>query len=83
MGSKEIDPVKTHLVIIDPQNDFCDPAGALYVPGAERDIEALATLLDRIGDKLEDVHVTLDSHRKVDISHPMWWRSALKPCSPT
>lgn len=76
MGSKEIDPVKTHLVIIDPQNDFCDPAGALYVPGAERDIEALATLLDRIGDKLEDVHVTLDSHRKVDISHPMWWRSA-------
>ena len=68
--------MKTHLVIIDPQNDFCDPAGALYVPGAQRDIDRLASLLDRVGDRLEDVHVTLDSHRKVDISHPMWWRSA-------
>jgi nicotinamidase-related amidase len=24
------------LLIIDPQYDFCDPNGSLYVPGAEK-----------------------------------------------
>lgn len=69
--------MKTHLVIIDPQNDFCDPAGSLFVPGADQDIERLARLIERAGDRLDDVHVTLDSHRKVDISHPMWWRDSM------
>ena len=65
---------KIHLVVIDPQNDFCNPNGSLFVPGADEDTTRLAALVDRLRDKLVDVHVTLDSHRKVDISHPMWWR---------
>ena len=24
-----------HLLVIDPQNDFCDPKGSLFVQGAE------------------------------------------------
>jgi nicotinamidase-related amidase len=69
--------LKLHLLVIDPQNDFCDPAhGSLYVPGAEADMDRLARLVDRLGPRLADVHVTLDSHRKVDISHPIWWRDA-------
>ncbi len=68
--------MKIHLVVIDPQNDFCDPHGALYVPGAERDVERLARLVDRLRDRIDDIHVTLDSHRRVDISHPMWWSDA-------
>lgn len=68
--------LSVHLVAIDPQNDFCDPNGSLFVPGATDDIKRLAALVTRLKDKLADVHVTLDSHRKVDISHPMWWKDS-------
>jgi len=60
--------------VIDPQNDFCDPSGALFVPGADADMDRLARLVRRLRDRLTDVHVTLDSHRRVDISHPLWFR---------
>lgn len=36
-------------------------------------MERLARFLKRVGGKLEDVHVTLDSHRLIDIAHPAWW----------
>jgi nicotinamidase/pyrazinamidase len=36
----------------------------------------LASMVDRLCDRLTDIHVTLDSHRKVDISHPIWWSDA-------
>ncbi len=32
--------------------------------------------MDRVRDRLTDVHVTLDSHRKVDVSHPVWFVDA-------
>lgn len=63
-----------HLVVIDPQNDFCRPDGALSVPGAAADMDRLALFVSRLKGKLADIHVTLDSHRKVDISHPVWFR---------
>jgi len=65
---------RIHLLVIDPQNDFCDPNGSLYVPGAEEDMNRLAALVARLGSRLAQIHVTLDSHRKVDISHPIWFR---------
>ena len=68
--------MKIHLVVIDPQNDFCNPNGSLFVPGADKDIDRLAVMVQRLSTKLDDIHVTLDSHRKVDISHPMWWKDA-------
>lgn len=72
-----------HLLVIDPQNDFVDPNGALSVPGARDDMDRLARLVGRLKHRLSDIHVTLDSHRKVDISHPIWWRdSAGKPPAP-
>ena len=64
---------RIELLIIDPQNDFCDPTGALFVGGAENDMERLTSFINRVGDKLFDIHVTLDSHRQVDISHPIFW----------
>lgn len=63
-----------HLLVIDPQRDFCDPNGSLFVPGADKDIDRLAVMVKRLKGKLADIHITLDSHRKVDISHPMWWK---------
>jgi len=63
------------LLIIDPQNDFVDSRhGSLAVAGAEGDMDRLAALVDRLRDKLSGVHITLDSHLRVDISHPLWWR---------
>ena len=63
------------LIIIDPQRDFCDSNGALYVAGAEEDMNRLAVLVTRLQDKVSDIHITLDSHSMVDISHPIWWRN--------
>lgn len=69
-------PVKTHLVVIDPQIDFMDlPGSTLPVPGADADMKRLAAMVKRIGNRLEDIHVTLDSHRVIDVGHPGMWRN--------
>jgi len=65
--------MKTHLLIIDPQNDFCDKNGALYVPGADQDSIRLANMIHRLIRQIDYIHVTLDSHRTVDIAHPIFW----------
>jgi nicotinamidase-related amidase len=65
--------MKIDLLIIDPQNDFCLENGSLSVGGAKDDMQRLATMIDRIGSKLNDIHVTLDSHHVVDIAHPIFW----------
>lgn len=68
--------LKANLVIIDPQNSFMDlPDATLPVPGATADMDRVAALVKRIGHKLDDIHVTLDSHRVIDIAHPGFWRS--------
>ena len=82
---------RIHLLIIDPQNDFCDfPASelpsadlcaassvrpALPVAGANADMRRLAAFLRRVGGKLRQIHVTLDSHHPVHIASPAWWTS--------
>ncbi len=67
---------KIHLVVIDPQVDFCDPKGALYVKGADKDMERLASLVKRLGTKLADIHVTLDSHHLIHVAHPIFWKNS-------
>lgn len=67
--------MNVQLLIIDPQNDFMDIKGAtLPVIGANDDMIRLAGLVDRIGPKLQKIHVTMDSHHLVDIAHPAFWR---------
>lgn len=67
---------KIQLVIIDPQNDFCDPNGALSVPGADDDMRRVTNLVKKIGKRLDDINITLDSHHDVDVSHPVFWRNS-------
>jgi nicotinamidase/pyrazinamidase len=67
---------KIHLVCIDPQVDFCDPKGNLYVKGADKDMERLAAMVKRLKHKIDDIHVTLDSHHLVHIAHPIFWKDA-------
>ncbi len=62
------------LLLIDAQYDFCNPNGALYVPGAEKDMARVAKW---ITDHLNQIHyicVTLDTHPVNDIAHPSFWQ---------
>ncbi|SHG65513.1 cysteine hydrolase [Massilia sp. CF038] len=76
---------KLHLLIIDPQNDFCDlpaayvPSGsapALPVPGAHADMQRVAALVHEGGAGLTDISVTIDSHHRIDVAHPAFWMDA-------
>lgn len=79
------------MLIIDPQNDFCDlPAGylppnpiagapmkpALPVTGAHADMLRLVDLINRGHKGLSGISVTLDSHHRLDIAHPTFWMTA-------
>lgn len=101
--------MKLHLMIIDPEWDFCWPGlghffdldgsewkaispllklalgpmfdllvqpGKLYVPGAWEAMERMATMVDRLRDKIDDITVTLDAHQIVDQAHPIWWANS-------
>lgn len=63
----------TALLIIDAQYDFCNPKGTLYVPGAEKDVERIAQLIATHGEAIDKIFVTLDTHRVLDIAHPLFW----------
>lgn len=78
-----------HLLIIDPQNDFCDLperlcpvvegqscVPALPVPGAHADMQRLATLIDAAAGAIDAISITLDSHHHFDIGHPAFWQDA-------
>ena len=64
---------KRGLFIVDPQNDFCEKEGALYVPGADMDIERLSSLICEKGEKIDAIWVSLDSHSAVHIAHSGFW----------
>jgi nicotinamidase/pyrazinamidase len=62
------------LLVIDPQNDFCDvPGAALPVPGANADLVRLAEFLRAAQPAVSDVLVTLDSHPSVAIERTTFW----------
>jgi len=69
--------MNARLLIIDPQNDFCDiPGAALPVPGANADMLRLADFMKEARGKLTDVTVTLDSHASVGIERTTFWTAA-------
>lgn len=64
---------KRCLLIIDPQNDFCNPTGSLYVKGAEEDMKRLCKFVEANSNKFLDVIVTLDAHNKTHIANASQW----------
>jgi len=79
------------LLMIDPQNDFCDLpmayrpvdartgeclSPALPVAGAHADMGRLARFIRQGADGVTDMAVTLDSHHRLDIAHPTFWQTA-------
>lgn len=66
--------LRLEFLIIDPQNSFCDPTeGELYVLGADKDVERLAVLIDKLLYDIDAIHVTLDTHHELDVAHPIFW----------
>ena len=78
------------LLVIDPQNDFCDlpadrlpvqpgsarTAPSLPVAGAHADMQRVAAFIRAQGGQLDAITVTLDSHQRFDIAHPGFWQRA-------
>lgn len=68
------------LIIIDPENDFCNSGGnpkekkgSLYVEGADVDMTRLAFFIDKEGHQIDEIDVSIDAHYKYDIGHPCSW----------
>lgn len=71
------------LFVVDGLNDFCDPKGALFVAGADKEALKVASLIDRGADpkvqgghKISNLKVMIDSHHRKDCSHNISWKDA-------
>jgi nicotinamidase-related amidase len=71
---------KNLLLIIDMQNDFCQPQGSLYVPGADDDAIRLSRFITENTTKIDDIILTQDNHQVIDISHPGFWSDNKGKC---
>ena len=84
-------PANIHLLLIDPQNDFCDlpeawlpahgPDGgpvhpSLPVSGAHADMMRVGGFIDHHADQLSAISVSLDTHHSLDVAHPGFWLDA-------
>jgi nicotinamidase-related amidase len=66
---------KVCLLIVDGQVDFCE-GGALPVTGATKDLERVSKMIDKHGEVIDDIELTMDSHYHVHIGHSCWWRDS-------
>lgn len=60
------------LLIIDPNNDFADSHGSLYVPNANKAIEAIAHYINE--NNPEAIAISLDTHRRYHVGHCAYWQ---------
>ena len=77
--------MSTCLMLIDPQNSFCEVlspedqkklrSGELCVPNAWEDMKNLAAMVKQAPMSIDDWVTTLDSHYRLHIAHPTFWKS--------
>ncbi len=75
------DKVKIEVLVIDAQNDFCNPKGSLYVAGrsgtgAIDDNKRLVDWLYRNMGVVTGITATMDTHFPYQIFFPSFWRMA-------
>ena len=68
------------ILIIDMQNDFCSTDGALYVNGADMDVERLDAFLLNNANKIGFIYLTADSHYPGHIGSITAWRDENGVC---
>ncbi len=65
------------VIVVDMQNDFVHPNGALFVPDAPKTVPAIARLLDRARKAGVPVFYTQDWHDEDDPEFAIWGRHAV------
>jgi nicotinamidase-related amidase len=65
----------TTVLIIDPQRDF-HPGGSLAIPSADDDSARIAAMLSAHVEAIDDIVVSLDTHQKLHVAHPLFWINA-------
>lgn len=69
---------KTSLIVVDMQNDFVNPKGALYVSGSEKVIPTIKNLIERARKKEVMIIFTQDSHMSDDVEFTIWPKHAVE-----
>ncbi len=72
----ELDAATTAVIVVDMQNDFAHPDGALYGEAAERAIPVIARLLERARPAGAHVMYTQDWHGDDDPEFAIWGEHA-------
>lgn len=67
--------MKNKLLIIDPQFDFCNPEGRLYVSNADTDMQRLANFIFNNLNSIDSITVSMDMHTYYNIAFPMFWKN--------
>jgi nicotinamidase-related amidase len=65
---------KVALLIIDPQYDFCNPLGALFVAGADEDMKRLSVFINKNQRSIDKIFISMDWHPLIAIFHPSFWQ---------
>ncbi len=67
----------TAVIVVDMQNDFVHPKGALFVPEAPKTVPAIAKLLEKARKAGVSVFYTQDWHGEEDPEFAIWGRHAV------
>jgi len=67
----------TAIIVVDMQNDFVDPKGALFVPDAPKTIPAISALIERARASGVPIFYTQDWHDEEDPEFEIWGRHAV------
>jgi nicotinamidase-related amidase len=78
LATSSNDAANVHLVLVDPQKDFCFPEGTLFVGGrsgrgAIEDNDRIARFIYRNLGVLTEITCTLDTHYPNQIFSPSFW----------
>ncbi len=73
-----IEPRTTALIVVDMQNDFVKPGGALVVASAGETIPSIQRLLRLAHTHGMPVFYTQDTHQPGDIEFPIWGQHVLR-----
>lgn len=79
LNKKKMKEERNLLLIIDPNNDFVDSEGSLFIPGAERCIKSLSKFIIDSSDEVSDIWIFQDSHYSYHIGHSMYWNEMPEP----
>ncbi|MGH2398421.1 MAG: cysteine hydrolase family protein [bacterium] len=77
-ASVAVDPKSTALIVVDMQNDFVKPGGALVVETAAETIPAIQRLRAFARSREMAVFYTQDTHEAGDIEFPIWGQHVLR-----